>query len=82
MRAFLRALTTPVGILWILSHSFVVLLGVVFLTAAPLHKFLGQGVSEGVGGSLIGVHDPRFELPVDLVSHKDAALFSAGHQSA
>ena len=53
MRAFLKALTTPVGALWITSHSVVALLGVVFLVAAPLHKVLGQGISEAIGGSLI-----------------------------
>jgi hypothetical protein len=53
MKAFLRALTTPVGALWIVSHSFVVLLGIVFLIAAPLHKFFGQAISEAIGGSLI-----------------------------
>lgn len=53
MRAFLRALTTPAGPLWIVSHAFVVLLGFLFLVAAPLHSLLGQGISEGIGGSLI-----------------------------
>jgi hypothetical protein len=53
MRAFQRALTTPVGSLWILSHSVVVLLGIVFLVAAPLHDVLGKGISEAIGGSLI-----------------------------
>ena len=53
MRAFLRSLTTPVGALWVVSHSLVVLLGVMFLAAAPLHKILGQGISEAIGGSLV-----------------------------
>ena len=53
MRAFLRALTSPVGPLWVVSHIALVLLGALFLAAAPLHKWLGQGVSEGIGGSLI-----------------------------
>lgn len=53
MRAFLRALTTPVGALWVVSHTALVLLGAVFLAASPLHKWLGKGISEGIGGSLI-----------------------------
>jgi hypothetical protein len=53
MRAFLRALTKPVGALWILSHTVMVLLGVVFLAAAPLHNLLGQGITEAIGGALI-----------------------------
>lgn len=53
MRAFLRALTNPVGALWVVSHIVVVVLGVLFLTAASFHKVLGQGISEGIGGSLI-----------------------------
>jgi hypothetical protein len=53
MRGFLRALTTPVGALWLVSHSVVVLLGIIFLVAAPVHNMLGQGFSEGIGGSLI-----------------------------
>src|SRR6266436_6460737 len=53
MKAFLRALTTPVGALWVVSHSAVVLLGVVLLAAAPLHKVVGQGISEAIGGGLI-----------------------------
>jgi hypothetical protein len=53
MKAFFRSLATPTGVIWILCHSFVVLLGIVFLIAAPIHRWLGQGISEGVGGSLI-----------------------------
>jgi hypothetical protein len=53
MKGFLRALTTPVGALWVVSHSGLVLLGIVFLVAAPLHNVLGQGLSEGIGGSLV-----------------------------
>jgi hypothetical protein len=41
------------GSTWIVSHGVVVLLGFVFLVAAPLHNVLGQGISEGIGGSLI-----------------------------
>jgi hypothetical protein len=36
-----------------LCHSFAVLLGIVFLIAKPLHNTFGQGISEGIGGSLI-----------------------------
>jgi hypothetical protein len=53
MKAFLRPITTPVGAVWILSHTIVVLVGIVFLVAAPLHDVLGKGISEAIGGSLI-----------------------------
>lgn len=53
MRAFLRNLTTPVGALWVVCHTSLVLLGALFLAAEPIHKLLGQGISEGIGGSLI-----------------------------
>jgi hypothetical protein len=53
MKAFLRALTTPVGALWVVSHVVLVLLGALFLAAAPLQQLLGQGISEGIGGALI-----------------------------
>ena len=53
MRAFLRALLNPVGALWILSHTVMVLLGVVFLAAGPIHHLVGQGVTEAIGGALI-----------------------------
>jgi hypothetical protein len=53
MRAFLRALLKPVGALWILSHTVMVLFGAVFLAAAPIHQLLGQGVTEAIGGALI-----------------------------
>lgn len=53
MRAFFRSLASPTGVIWMLCHSFAVLLGIVFLIAAPLHKIFGQGISEGIGGALI-----------------------------
>lgn len=53
MRALVRSLVTPMGIIWMLCHGFAVLLGTVFLIAAPIHKLLGLGISEGIGGSLI-----------------------------
>lgn len=53
MKGFFRSLATPTGVIWILCHSLTVLLGIVFLIATPIHKWLGQGISEGVGGSLI-----------------------------
>lgn len=53
MKAFLRTLTTPMGALWILSHTVMMLLGVVFLASAPLRTLLGQGVTEAIGGALI-----------------------------
>ena len=53
MRAFLRALLNPVGALWILSHTVMVLFGAVFLAAAPIHQLLGQSVTEAIGGALI-----------------------------
>jgi hypothetical protein len=36
-----------------LCHGLAVLFGIVFLIAEPLHKTFGQGISEGIGGSLI-----------------------------
>jgi hypothetical protein len=53
MKAFFRSLATPTGIIWMLCHGLAVLLGIVFLIAAPIHNWLGQGISEGIGGSLI-----------------------------
>lgn len=53
MRAIFRALLNPQGALWILSHTVMVLLGVVFLAAAPIHHLLGQGLTEAIGGALI-----------------------------
>jgi hypothetical protein len=37
----------------VVSHIVLVLLGALFLTAAPLKQWLGQGISEGIGGGLI-----------------------------
>jgi hypothetical protein len=53
MKAFFRSLATPTGVIWMLCHSFAALLGIVFLIAVPIHNWLGQGISESVGGSLI-----------------------------
>jgi hypothetical protein len=53
MSAFLRTLTTPVGLLYIVCHIALVLLGALFLAAAPIQNLLGQGISGGIGGSLI-----------------------------
>jgi hypothetical protein len=53
MRAVFRSLATATGVIWMLCHSFAVLLGIVFLIAEPLHKTFGQGISEGIGGALI-----------------------------
>jgi hypothetical protein len=53
MKAFFRSLATPTGVIWMLCHSFAVLSGIVFLIAAPIHKWIGEGISEGIGGSLI-----------------------------
>ena len=53
MKALVRSLATPTGITWMLCHGFAVLLGIVFLIAAPVHTWLGLGISEGIGGSLV-----------------------------
>lgn len=49
----IRGLTSPAGIVWILCHTIMVLIGALFLTSDFLHKSLGQGVSDGIGGSLV-----------------------------
>jgi hypothetical protein len=53
MGGLLRRLTTPLGVLWILSHTVMVLLGALFLSSQALQAALGQGVSEGIRGALI-----------------------------
>jgi hypothetical protein len=51
--AIVRRAMSPLGAIWILSHTIMVLLGALFLGSASIKATLGQGVSEGVGGSLI-----------------------------
>ncbi len=53
MKIWVRKLITPTGGLWILSHTIMILLGSLCLSAKSVHSALGIGVSEGIGGSLI-----------------------------
>ncbi len=83
MRAFLRALTSPVGALWVVSHTALVLLGALFLAAAPLHQWLGKGISEGIGGSLIaagiaGVTLFLYVFTTDGLKYRIEAFTKAG----
>jgi hypothetical protein len=39
--------------IWILSHTIMILLGTLFLSAKSMHTVLATGVSEGIGGSLV-----------------------------
>jgi hypothetical protein len=48
-----RGLTSQLGVVWISAHVIMVLLGALFLSSHGLHAALGQGISEGIGGSLI-----------------------------
>jgi hypothetical protein len=52
-RGLVQSLTTPIGMLWILNHIIIVLLGVVFLNSQGIQAALPQGVAMGIGGSLI-----------------------------
>jgi hypothetical protein len=83
MKAFLRKLTTPLGALWILSHTVMVLLGVVFLAYASLHHLLGQGVTEAIGGALIasgivGVTLFLYVLTTETLKSRIEAFTKAG----
>jgi hypothetical protein len=53
MKFWGRKLISPTGALWVLSHTIMILLGALCLSAQLLHNALGAGVSEGIGGSLI-----------------------------
>lgn len=53
MKAWIRKLTTPTGSVWILSHTVMILLGTLVLSAKSVQTALGVGISEGIGGSLI-----------------------------
>jgi hypothetical protein len=83
MKAFLRKLTTPLGALWLLCHTVMVLLGVVFLASAPLHHLLGQGVTEAIGGALIasgvvGVTLFLYVLTTETLKSRIEAFTKAG----
>ena len=53
IKGIARRLLTPLGTVWVLCHTVMVLLGALFLSSAALHATLGAGLSEGIGGSLI-----------------------------
>lgn len=53
MKAWIRKLSTPTGSVWILSHTIMILLGTLALSAKSVQTVLGVGVSEGIGGSLV-----------------------------
>jgi hypothetical protein len=83
MKAFLRKVTTPLGALWILSHTVMVLSGVVFLASASLHHMLGQGVTEAIGGALIatgivGVTLFLYVLTTETLKSRMEAFTKAG----
>jgi hypothetical protein len=66
-----------------LSHTVMVLLGVVFLTAAPLHNLLGKGVAEAIGGALIaggiaGVTLFLYVLTTETLKSRIEAFTKAG----
>jgi hypothetical protein len=48
-----RRAISPIGSLWILSHTVLVLLGALFIGNAAIKNSIGQGVADGIGGSLI-----------------------------
>lgn len=66
-----------------LSHTVMVLLGVVFLISAPLHHALGQGVTEAIGGALIasgivGVTLFLYVFTTETLKSRIEALTTAG----
>jgi hypothetical protein len=53
MQALFKKLMTPLGAVWVLSHTVMILLGSLVLGAKSVQAVLGVSVSEGIGGSLI-----------------------------
>lgn len=51
-KAFLKSIRSPTGLLWIFVHVVVFFLGVLFLLPI-VRTQLGNGLAEGIGGSLI-----------------------------
>ena len=52
MRALFRSASSPTGMLWIFVHVIIFFLGILFLQSWA-KSFLGSGLAEGIGGSLI-----------------------------
>ncbi len=74
---------TPTTILWLLTHSLLVLVGIVFLSADPVVRSLGAGISHGIGGSLVatgvaGVATFLFVRVNDQLATRVAAVVAAG----
>jgi hypothetical protein len=53
MKTLFKKLMTPLGAVWALSHTVMILLGSLILSAKSVQAVLGVSVSEGIGGSLI-----------------------------
>src|SRR6185437_15472627 len=83
MKTLVRSLATPPGITWMLCHSLAVLLGIMVLIAPPIHKWVGEGISEGIGGSLIaggiaGVTLFLYVLTTEVLKSRIEAFTKAG----
>jgi hypothetical protein len=86
MKVWIRKLTTPIGSVWILSHTIMILLGTLVLSAKPVQTVLGIGISEGIGGSLIATGVAGISLFLYIVSsdamRARAEMFSKAGLSA
>jgi hypothetical protein len=83
IRAIGRRLFSRLGVVWVLSHTIMVLFGALFLGAWS-RTWMGTGIAEGIGGSLIASGivfvesdvRTRFERHVRRARDKDVRTFT------